>query len=154
VEEERSSDAPGRLLRRALRTLVLGLAVLLVNPTACTDAPGCGGGCGGCTNKQAMRDFRYSGPSCLAVGTNDCTWNTLEFHNDCSTPAVFGDSEIPAGHGYDYRRPMRRPDGGYDLCPAGNECTGTNPSDETVVLDGTVDGEPVHISFFVTGEQC
>jgi hypothetical protein len=154
MREETWMAAVGNVVRRGAQTLLLGLALLLVNPAACDDAPGCAGGCGGCSSKKAIRDFEYHGPSCLAVTPNDCTFITVEFYNDCSGPATFGSVEVPAGGGYDARQSAHATGGGYTLCPASGTCSGTDPSNETVVLDGTVDGQPVQIRFFVTGEQC
>ena len=143
-----------RIAGRGVQSLLLALAVLLVNPAACDDAPGCAGGCGGCTGKKAIRDFSYEGPSCLAVTPNDCTVVQMEFRNDCSGPATIGGVEIPAGTRQSLE-PVRATGGGYTLCPEFRDCPGTTrTSDETVVLDGTVDAQAVQIRLFVTAEQC
>jgi len=150
-------DSDSRIVataRRAVSCLLLGAALLLANPIACDEAPGCGPGCGGCTNKQAIEDYQYSGPACLFAQPNDCTWNSIEFLNSCTGPAVFNGGEIPAHSGYQYMDPVKRTDGSWAICGSGGTCGGTPASAETVELDGTVDGQVVHIRFYVTGEQC
>jgi len=101
-----------------------------------------------------MQAFHYEGPACLNAAFNDCTDVTVEFRNTCAAPAVFGDVQIPADGNYEYRKPARRSGGGYILCPREGACPGTDTADETVVLDGTQNGQPIRIQFYVTGYQC